>query len=90
MNGPVLVTGASGYIGGQLVDSLLAAGVPVRAMSRKPEIMADAAFEVLNKTPAECTGNTFLDEDVLRAAGVTDFDKYAVTPGGRLYPDLYV
>jgi len=68
----------------------LLGGEKLASMSRKPEIMADAAFEVLSKTPAECTGNTFLDEDVLRAAGITDFDKYAVTPGGRLYPDLYV
>ena len=68
----------------------LLGGDKLVAMSRKPEIMADAAIEILSKTPAECTGNTFLDEEVLRAAGVTDFEKYAVTPGGKLYPDLYV
>lgn len=68
----------------------LLGGEKLAAMSRKPEIMADAAFEILSKIPADCTGNTFLDEEVLRAAGITDFDKYAVTPGGKLYPDLYV
>ena len=68
----------------------LLGGDKLVAMSRKPEIMADAAYYILSKTPAEYTGNTFLDEDVLRAAGITDFDKYAVTPGGKLYPDLYV
>jgi len=68
----------------------LLGGDKLVTMSRKPEIMADAAIEILSKTPAECTGNTFLDEEVLRAAGVTDFEKYAVTPGGKLYPDLYV
>ena len=68
----------------------LLGGEKLAAMSRKPEIMADAAYEILSKIPAECTGNTFLDEAVLRAAGLTDFDKYAVTPGGKLYPDLYV
>jgi len=68
----------------------LMGGEKLAAMSRKPEIMADAAYEILSKTPAECTGNTFLDETVLRDAGITDFEKYAVTPGGKLYPDLYV
>lgn len=68
----------------------LLGGDKLVAMSRKPEIMADAAFEILRRAPAECTGNTFIDEDVLRSAGITDFDKYAVTPGGKLYADLYV
>lgn len=68
----------------------LLGGEKLAAMSRKPEIMGDAAYEILRKTPADCTGNTFIDEDVLRSAGVTDFDKYAVTPGGKLYWDLYV
>ncbi|TKK68064.1 NAD(P)-dependent oxidoreductase [Ilyomonas limi] len=68
----------------------LLGGEQLAAMSRKPEIVADAAFEILSKSPAACTGNTFLDEAVLRNAGITDFDKYAVTPGGKLYPDLYV
>ena len=68
----------------------LLGGEKMVAMSRKPQIMADAAYSVLCKLPADCTGNTFLDEDVLRNEGITDFDAYAVTPGGRLYPDLYV
>lgn len=59
-------------------------------MSRKPEIMADAAFNILQKPSNECTGNTFIDEDVLTAEGITDFDKYAITPGGRLYKDLFL
>ncbi len=68
----------------------LLGGEKLALMSRKPAIMADAAYAILSKTPAGCTGNTFLDEDVLRAEGITDFEKYAVTPGGKLYPDLYV
>jgi citronellol/citronellal dehydrogenase len=36
------------------------------------------------------TGNFFLDEDVLRRAGVTDFERYAVSPGVPLYKDLFV
>lgn len=59
-------------------------------MSRKPEIVADAAYYILQKPSAQCTGNTFIDEQVLAAEGITDFDKYAVNPGGRLYPDLFI
>ena len=68
----------------------LLGGEKLIAMSRKPEIMADAAYYILQKTPADCTSNTFLDEDVLRSEGITDFEPYAITPGGRLYPDLYI
>lgn len=59
-------------------------------MSRKPEIMADAAFYILQKPSNECTGNTFIDEDVLTTEGITDFDKYAITPRGKLYQDLFL
>lgn len=59
-------------------------------MSRTPEIIADAAYYILSKSSAECTGNCFIDEDVLAAEGITDLDKYAVTPGGKLYTDLFL
>lgn len=65
-------------------------GDALMKMSRKPEIMADAAFYILQKPANECTGNTFIDEDVLTAEGITEFDKYAITPGGRLYKDLFL
>src|SRR5512134_2436973 len=39
--------------------------------SRKPDIMADAAYAILTKNSRECTGNFFIDEDLLRAEGVT-------------------
>ena len=58
--------------------------------SRKPEIMADAAQAILTRPSRQCTGNFFLDEEVLTAAGITDFDHYAVTPGGQLFPDLFL
>ena len=67
----------------------LLGGEKLIAMSRKPEIMADAAYAIVSKTSA-FTGAALLDEDVLKSEGITDFDGYAVTPGGRLYPDLYV
>lgn len=60
------------------------------ARSRKPEILADTAFYILNRPAKECTGNLFLDEEVLKSEGITDLEHYAVTPGGPLQRDLYV
>jgi NAD(P)-dependent dehydrogenase (short-subunit alcohol dehydrogenase family) len=59
-------------------------------MSRTPEILGDAAYFILKQESTECTGNLFIDEDVLAKEGITDLDKYAVTPGGKLYNDLFV
>lgn len=64
-------------------------GKPMMDASRTPEIMADAAAWIL-KQPVTTTGQFFLDEDVLRAAGETDFEKYAVTPGAPLQPDFFI
>jgi citronellol/citronellal dehydrogenase len=58
--------------------------------SRKPAIMADAAHAVVTREARSCTGNFFIDEDVLRAEGVTDFEPYACRPGVRLFTDLFV
>ena len=58
--------------------------------SRTVEIMADAAYEILTRASAECTGNFFIDEVVLRDAGVVDFDQYPVSPGSDLYRDFFV
>jgi citronellol/citronellal dehydrogenase len=58
--------------------------------SRKPEIMADAAHAILTRPARETTGNFFMDEDLLRSMGVTDFDKYAVKPGATLTPDFFL
>lgn len=68
----------------------LLGGESVIRQSRKPEIMADAAHLILTRPSRECTGNFFIDEAVLAAAGVTDFDPYAVTPGCSLIPDLFL
>ncbi len=57
---------------------------------RKPEIMADAAHAVLTRPSQECTGNFFIDENVLRDEGVADFDQYAVNPSMDLLPDFFV
>jgi len=59
-------------------------------MSRDPEILADAAYYILKQPSTECTGNLFIDEAVLANEGITDLEKYAVTPGGKLFNDLFV
>jgi len=59
-------------------------------MSRTADIIADAAYLILSKPSTECTGNTFIDEDVLAAAGITDLEKYSLIPGAQLYKDLFV
>jgi len=60
------------------------------AASRVPEIMSDAAYAIVTRPSRECTGNFFVDEEVLRSAGVTDFERYAVTPGLPLAADIFV
>lgn len=57
---------------------------------RTPEIMADAAHAILTKDAKGCTGNFFVDEDLLRDEGVTDFTKYAVNPDKELLPDIFL
>jgi len=57
---------------------------------RTPEILADAAHAVLTRDSRSCTGNFFLDDEVLAQAGVTDLDRYAVEPGTPLCPDLFL
>ncbi len=58
--------------------------------SRKPAIMAAAAYAILNRASRGNSGHFFIDEEVLRAEGVINFDDYAVTPGRRLQTDLFV
>jgi len=58
--------------------------------SRKPEIVADAAHQIFRRNSRECSGNFFIDEEVLRMAGVTDFEQYAVTPNTPLHNDLFL
>ncbi len=68
----------------------LLGGDTMVAHSRKPDIMADAAHVILTRSSRECTGNFFVDERVLREAGVTDFEHYNVVPGNKLQPDFFV
>lgn len=68
----------------------LLGGEMVASISRSPEIIADAAHEILTRPSRECTGNFFIDELVLREAGVTDFSGYAPGVNGPLAADFFV
>lgn len=57
---------------------------------RKESIVADAAHAILCRDAATTTGNFFIDDEVLAEEGVEDFDQYAVAPGNRLLPDLFL
>ena len=71
------------------VQNLLG-GDEAMAASRKPQLYADAAYAVITRPSRECTGNTFLCEDVLAEEGVTDMDLYAYVPGSTPQVDLFV
>ncbi len=65
-------------------------GVDV-ARCRKPEILADAAWLILTSDAATTTGNFFIDDELLARSGVTDFDRYSVTPGTKdLLADFFI
>jgi citronellol/citronellal dehydrogenase len=71
------------------VQNLLG-GDEAMARARVPEIVGDAAAEILSRDPRECTGNVFIDDEVLAEAGVTDLEKYDGTPGAELVTDIFV
>ena len=68
----------------------LLGGDSLMKRSRKPAIMADAAYAIFNRPARDCSGNFFIDDDVLQAEGVTDLDRYSVEPGTELAPDFFV
>ncbi len=57
---------------------------------RTPDIVADAAWRILTRDSRSTTGNFFIDDEVLAAAGITDLTRYAVAKGMSLKPDLFV
>ena len=71
------------------VQNLLGGDEAMRR-ARTPAIYADAAAEILRRPPRECTGNAFIDDEVLAEAGITDLDQYSEAPGGDLALDLFV
>ena len=70
------------------VQNLLG-GDAAMASARTPEIYADAAYEIVRRDPRECTGNAYIDDDVLVEAGITDFSRYKAAEGD-LALDLFV
>ncbi|MBK7561588.1 MAG: NAD(P)-dependent oxidoreductase [Chitinophagaceae bacterium] len=68
----------------------LLGGEMLANMSRTPAILADAAYFILSKPSGDCSGNLFIDEQVLALEGITDLEKYSVVPGATLYTDLFV
>lgn len=58
--------------------------------SRKPEIVADAAYHLMTRARESSDAVFHTDEDVLRSAGITDFSGYAVDASAELCPDLFV
>jgi len=58
--------------------------------SRKPAIMADAAYIILTSDSRKVTGNFFVDENLLREHGIANFEHYAMQPAVPVYPDIFV
>jgi citronellol/citronellal dehydrogenase len=71
------------------VQNLLG-GDEAMARARTPEIMADAARAVLLRDPRSCTGNAFIDDEVLAEAGITDLDRYVERDDADLTLDIFV
>jgi citronellol/citronellal dehydrogenase len=58
---------------------------------RKPEILSDSAYIIFNRSAKECTGNFFIDDELLASEGITDLEKYSVVPGTKEFiQDLFV
>ncbi|KAK8383121.1 hypothetical protein O3P69_011562 [Scylla paramamosain] len=75
-----IITAAMEMLGGDEVDK----------QCRKPEIMADAAYAMLSKDSRTYTGHFAVDDEVLKAEGITDLDQYAVDPTCPLMPDFFL
>jgi len=71
------------------VQNLLG-GDALMHQSRWPTVVADAVAIILSKNPKEVTGQFFIDEEILKEAGIRDFEKYAVDPAAVLAPDLFI
>lgn len=59
---------------------MLSGSTEAKKLSRKPEIMADAAYVVLSRSAKHCTGQFLVDDEVLQQEGITNFDQYASDP----------
>ncbi|MCW8327829.1 NAD(P)-dependent oxidoreductase [Photobacterium sp. SDRW27] len=68
----------------------MSTGKLMKDHSRHPEIMADACYEIITRDAQHCSGNFFIDEEVLKHQGITDFSRYACKPGASLQRDLFL
>jgi citronellol/citronellal dehydrogenase len=71
------------------VQNLLGGDEAMRR-SRKPEILADAAYEIFGRPSREATGNFYIDDEVLAEAGITDLSPYAYVDGAELQRDIFL
>ncbi|MBK5267870.1 MAG: NAD(P)-dependent oxidoreductase [Acidimicrobiia bacterium] len=71
------------------VQNLLG-GDAAMSRSRRPEIVADAAYEILCRPARQTTGNFFIDDDVLAEAGKTDLSEYTYVEGAELQQDIFL
>lgn len=71
------------------IKNLLGGDAAMRG-SRKPEIMADAAYAIFTKPSRELTGQFLIDDEVLAGEGKTDLSEYAIDPAAPLLPDFFV
>ncbi|PNU21836.1 short chain dehydrogenase [Geothermobacter hydrogeniphilus] len=65
-------------------------GVVKPEQCRTPEILADAAHAILCRDSRDCSGNFFIDEQVLAEEGIDNLERYAVQPGAELMTDLFL
>jgi citronellol/citronellal dehydrogenase len=71
------------------VQNLLGGDLTIKH-SRRPEIVADAAYLILNEPAKTCTGNFFIDDEVLMKHGICNLEKYSMQPGSELYRDFFL
>jgi len=71
------------------VQNLLGGDAAMRS-SRKPEILADAAYEIMGRPSREHTGNFYIDDEVLAEAGITDLSEYAFVDDAELQRDIFL
>lgn len=77
-------------VGVETPAAVVHGGDELRSEFRKPEIMADAAYHIINKPAKSFTGNFCIDDSFLYQEGVTDLEKYSVVPGSKLVPDYFI
>jgi citronellol/citronellal dehydrogenase len=68
----------------------LLGGEAITSHSRKPEIVADAAYWIFTQPSRECTGNFFIDDLIIEDNNIADLESYSVTPGAQLVEDFFV